>query len=674
MNQLGMNNQNRPTQHAAAPLRQLAADAVLWLIFVLLLTGFRGLMIWAFRAELSPQTGAAAGLRCFTTGLRYDVSVVTLLLIPSVLLTLVTLLRPLGDWPNRIRRLTTMIGMTACTIAFITDFGFYGEYHDQFNHWIFGLLYDDRQAIFQTIWKSYPVVMIFCGAVVANCLTCWWAGKLWRSASTLSQIPSRTPAAFFKIGIWILVVGLVVVGARGSAGRRPVQLKDAATTGDPFLNKLVLNPFAALRYTFLQRHLLQSAAGLRNFLPDGDVVAAARNIFPQTTDPTRLDVCLERLARGGPGPKPNHIFIVVMESYDAWPMEPRFAALGLTDRLSALAQTGIASRAFVSGGDGTMKSLAVMITGLPEVGVYPNFQPALRQPVPTSAAAIFQRLGYRPRFFYGGYLSWQRLGDFSRDQGFSEVYGGDQMSGKLTGNEWGVDDEVLFRFVLEHTGSEPTFNIIMSTSYHPPYSVDLRAKGFPEEKLINSASGKALDPDQVRLYGHLWYADHCLGEFVANAEQQLTRPLFAITGDHWSRRCLDPRPTLYERHAVPLVLAGREVLEQQAHRPALAGSHIDIVPTLVNLAAPRGFVYHAFGRDLLDATQSQFGAGVGVVVGPDFILAVGNHSLPEDFQGHPLTADQRPSEPLDLYYRQVHALGWWRIMKGSALLNPPRPR
>ena len=81
----------------------------------------------------------------------------------------------------------------------------------------------------------------------------------------------------------------------------------------------------------------------------------------------------------------------------------------MTERLSALAREGISSLAFVSGGDGTIKSLAVMMTGLPEVGVYPNYQPGLSHPVPTAAAAIFQQLGYRPRFFYGGYLSWQLL-------------------------------------------------------------------------------------------------------------------------------------------------------------------------------------------------------------------------------------------------------------------------
>jgi hypothetical protein len=92
-----------------------------------------------------------------------------------------------------------------------------------------------------------------------------------------------------------------------------------------------------------------------------------------------------------------------------------------TRRLAALGSEGIYTDAFLSAGDGTMPSLSTLISGLPEVGVHVNYQPAAKQPFPTATAPIFKRLGYRTRFFYSGYLSWQRLGDFCREQGFDEV-------------------------------------------------------------------------------------------------------------------------------------------------------------------------------------------------------------------------------------------------------------
>jgi len=43
-----------------------------------------------------------------------------------------------------------------------------------------------------------------------------------------------------------------------------------------------------------------------------------------------------------------------------------------------------------------------------------------------------------------------------------------------------VDDEYLLDFVVNTVDdSRPSFNIIMTTSYHPPYNVDVWARDFP---------------------------------------------------------------------------------------------------------------------------------------------------------------------------------------------------
>src|SRR5207253_9154025 len=110
--------------------------------------------------------------------------------------------------------------------------------------------------------------------------------------------------------------------ARILLGKNPAGVKNAESTDDIFLNRIVLNPFWALRYAIWQEHTMQKSAGLRTFLPDGDVPGAAMALFPTVQNPANLDECLKRIAPGNSEPKPNHIFIVVMESYDAWAMQP----------------------------------------------------------------------------------------------------------------------------------------------------------------------------------------------------------------------------------------------------------------------------------------------------------------------------------------------------------------
>ena len=647
------------------PFPQLLADMVLWLALVLLFLAFRVTLFAIFRGELSHLPDVQSFVRCLNTGLRSDATAATWAILPSLTLTLAGFFHPLGISHRRVRQLTMVIVLTLCGIIFVADVGYFAEYDNQFDHWIFGLIYDDRAAIFSTIWKSYHVVVLVVLLVACVAIGGWLLNKICRKAES-AEAPNFLSTRTARLIAIVLVVVWAFVGARVWLGRNFAGLKNAESTGDVFLNKIVLNPFFALRYAIWQEHTMQKSAGLRTILPNGDIRGAAAAIFPSALNPANLDDCLKRIAPGVSGPKPNHIFVIVMESYDAWAMQPEYAGLHLTDRVKQLGQNGIQAQGFISSGISTIESLGVIVTGLPFARAFVNFQPIVRHGLPNAAAPIFKRLGYKPRFFYGGYLSWQRIGEFCREQGFEEVYGGDQIVPHPRQKEWGVDDESLFQYVVEHTGPEPTFNLIMTTSYHPPYSVNLEMKGFDPTVVKSDPLGARLSDEQIRVLGHLWYSDKCVGDFVAEAEAKLERPIFAITGDHYSRKqyvSARPTHTLYESLAVPLVVHGTKALENTQRPTTVAGSHLDIVPTLINLAAPPGFEYHAFGRDLFDQSQPEIGYGCNAVMGPNFILKINDPTQVEDLHGQP--ASDVDGEPLALRYRQLHALGWWRAMKGN---------
>ncbi len=655
-----------PQRPHRSAYNQLLADLVAWIVLVFLLTAFRGLLVFLFRAQLAPGDSASAIWRCFSTGLGYDIQIATYVMIPSLVLTAVGFFISLGAWPERVRLVTLIFGLTACAFAFVGDVGYFVEYQNQFDHWIFGLIYDDQRAILETIWKSYPIVWLTLGILATLVVSVWGVNKLCQVTSARLHVAPRFATGIFRLLTVFLMIALIVFGARGSVGRRPIQLKDAATTGDEFLNKVVVNPFVALKEAIIEHRRLQSAAGLESFLPQGDITGALHALFPQKTNAITLDDYLLRTARGA-AVKPKHIFLVVMESYDAWPTQPPFAAWGLTTQLARLGKSGLHATAFLSAGGGTMPSLTAIITGLPFTDVNANYRDTIRHGLPTDIAAPFKKLGYHTTFFYSGYLSWQRLGPFAKEQGFDDVFGGDQMSANLTGNEWGVDDDVLFNFILEHTSDAPTFDMIMTTSYHPPFSVNLAAKGFSDAAMLATQNGRQLSAAQRHIYGHLWYADKSVGAFADACEQRFEKPLIAITGDHFSRRYPpDFRPTLFESKAVPFVLSGREVLASVPRPFAFAGSHNDIAPTLVGLAAPRGFTYYSAGRDMLDPAQPQIGYGIGAVIGTNFILETSDAAHPEDLHGEPFPSALATNR-LELNYNELHALSWWDVMRGNNL-------
>ena len=101
----------------------------------------------------------------------------------------------------------------------------------------------------------------------------------------------------------------------------------------------------------------------------------------------------------------------------------------------------------------------------------------------------------------------------------------------------------------------------------------------------------------------------------------------------------------------------------------MAGSHIDIAPTLIDLAAPAGFKYASFGENILDPRREPVGFGQYVVITPDWVFRGGEPQNAQALDGK-RAADAASAEFLDtLSHRQrvETALGWWRLMEGPTL-------
>jgi len=96
-----------------------------------------------------------------------------------------------------------------------------------------------------------------------------------------------------------------------------------------------------------------------------------------------------------------------------------------------------------------------------------------------------------------------------------------------------------------------------------------------------------------------------------------------------------------------------------------AGSHIDIGPTLIELAAPVGFEYHAFGRNLLNPQQVRPGFGREFLIGPDYIAQLKPNFKLEAIPEVPLSTQPPNAEELQQLYNDAHGIAWWRIRNGA---------
>jgi phosphoglycerol transferase MdoB-like AlkP superfamily enzyme len=363
-----------------------------------------------------------------------------------------------------------------------------------------------------------------------------------------------------------------------------------------------------------------------------------------------------------------------MESYDAWPLLDKYRSLGLSEELRKLGNEGLWIKAFLPSDEFSMRFNNTVITGLPYAGIASNWQRESQRPFPSSLPEIMRQLGYRTRWFCGAPLDWQNCQHFCPTQGFDETYGSlDIVQGTnpdASVNLWAAPDDLMYQFIASKIKEdEPSFTYVFTSSYHAPYDVDLEKAGCPLKEVpadLDEAFTMPRDT-HLRKLGHLWFADRCLGEFVRGMEKQVSRPLFVITGDHFGRNFINGHPTMFEKSCVPLVLYGKEVLRGIELPPGVAGGHVDIPATIIELTAPHGFRYCAFGNNLLAPQERFFGYGAGRIVGHDFIVEVDRPDALHEIPGRALPQPPPDLAELTSLFRSVCGISWWRHKRGPEL-------
>lgn len=647
------------------------------------LTGLLGLarlsLLIFFHKELESAVDVSSIGLCFYRGFQFDARVATSLLAPTFVLAVLSVRWWSKAFDRVVDRLRLLLGAIFISITIplgIINIGFFSEYHEQFNHWIFGLLFDDRVAIWKTIYKTYPLLPLLALSCFLSFILIVGLKRFLKRpfCDTYAYHPCVLPRPL-QVVLFVACIALFVGGLRGSFGNRPLQNIDIAITKDSLLNRIIPNAYFALVYAIYDHQTAQSQHGLEAFWPSKNIREALQVLKPGLAKPASV---LEAIQCTAPGPmteKPEHIFIIVMESQDTWSLLDSYQSLNLNPCLRAIADEGFWIKASVSSASGTLPSLSTFITGCPFVNVFPNFHPKGTTPYPTAPAPLFKALGYTANFFYGGYLSWQRIETFCKNQGFDYSYGGSVM-GPWENNEWGVHDRQLFDFILKELDpSKPSVNLVMTTSNHAPYNINLAAEGCPLPVPQPGLPWEyPVEPRLLKILAHIRYSDRCLGEFIQQAKSRFPKAVFVITGDHWSRRFINKKPSLYESRSVPIVFYAPTLLDfkDRIAPHSVAASHIDIAKTLIDLCAPQGFTYPSLGKNIFDPQARACSFGAGVVITPSHIFWPNLKSprvevLPHSKEDAPANPSAAEIQAMATYYQAFQATGWWLTTQGPEL-------
>ena len=561
------------------------------------------------------------------------------------------------------RYICSFIVIFLTTLLFIARFPFYQQFHSGFNQMLFTALHEDIYALFMSLVVEFQLPLklafvILLSLAITIVFNKYFSHKL--NFKLLNRLSFNMKTVCLILCTYI--IGTLSLYGGGWSWRTGVNWENAGITNDTFLNEIILDDYQAIYRAYANQMRMEACNGLSFAAQDVTNLAHALTSKDGQND---LSIYLSKQAQGNKIEKPKHIFVIVSESYANWPLLDKYSELHIADNMKNITKQNdtIYTSHMLPSGSSTVGALMTMVTGLANSNLYLTTMPeALEKPYLTATAPQLKKLGYETNFWYSGPATWENIQEFCLAQGFDNFYSRGNIDENASGSVWGADDEYLYQAVLDNIDdTKPSFSIILNTSNHSPFNIDLNSKGFNAESVKNALpANEQNNQDLIKELGHFWYADRAAGEFIAKVKEKYPDSLFIFIGDHADRYNIDKVPSMYERYTVPFIITGKGIDKSMLPQDS-AGSHIDVIPTVIELIAPKDFTYYSVGKSMF---ENKLGENYGFWITSN---AIGNTddliNKPEFFNEQILP----DANQLETYINSVRAISWWLGKYGTII-------
>lgn len=554
----------------------------------------------------------------------------------------------INKWPaEKIRKTVHYLLIFFFTVCFFARIPYYKIFNSAFNMMLINGVHDDIAAILATAVDEYQLLWRLPAALITAAVIChaWSLFLKYLPGIEFTNIKCKKLVAVFTI-LMLPVLWVFVRFGGAFTYADSINWISAARLKSNLLNEAILDDGQALyRVYYMKRDLNKitdiniSADELRQkitALGGNGNVSSIDQAFERT-------VKQERLSK-----KPTNVVLIIGESFGLWPFLEEYKDLGLVDKSIALQNSanGAAVKYMLANSTGTIGGINGIVTGLPDTGKYENYQPNPENTIYKSGVAyIMKQLGYKTIFWYGGFSSWQNIRSFILSQGFDEFHCADEFT-YTGGNSWGCPDKVLFDNISKYIntqGDEKVLHVVMTGSNHPPYTIAVDKEGFAREtvktKLDDSISSSDMSLTDL---GHIWYADHVMGNFIEATDKKIPDSLFVVTGDHSERFTFEKEQDIKTLSAIPCIFYGSGI--EKVWFEDKIGVTMQLPGTLAELIAPAGFKYTALWPNIFNTTS------------------VFNHRLYADDTGIGLlNSNEQVKKTAD----DAKSIAAWRILKGD---------
>ena len=568
------------------------------LLFLLVQTILRVIFWLKFKSPLDPAPVNDL-IYAFYLGLKYDLQVSVVLVIPILLLGWIRPIHPVYSETGKrlwfVYTGTVMLGLLA---IYAIDFGHYAYLEQRLNATALRFL-ENLQISATMVWQTYPVIT---GSLVLILLV-YTSLTLFRFVTSYIQpIPGQYNRWYQKTAIVIITFFIVLLGLYGKISWYPLRWSDAFFSTHAFTGQLATNPILYFFNTLKNRDETFDLPAARE-----SYALMADYLGVDNPDPDKLNYIRSFDFDTDPGRVPPNVVVVILESFASYKSGLGGNPLDPTPNLDRLASEGHFYKNFFVTETGTARSVWTFITGIPDIELNKT---SSRNPLIVDQYTIINSFDkYKKFYFLGGSASWANIrGLLSGNIPGLEIYEeGSYTSPRV--DVWGISDLSLFEEannVLKDVDG-PFFAVIQTSGNHRPYTIPEDNKGF---KILTADDLK----HEVTDYGFnsleelnsFRFMDHSIGHFIKLAEKEpyFDNTLFVFFGDHGIPASTGKHTPKAEEQLrisgvrVPLVMYGKGIIKTPARIDKVA-SQVDVLPTIASITQT-DYIDSTMGRDLLD--------------------------------------------------------------------------
>lgn len=238
---------------------------------------------------------------------------------------------------------------------------------------------------------------------------------------------------------------------------------------------------------------------------------------------------------------------------------------------------------------------------------------------PQTMATIFKQDGYKTNSYHSYFKEYYNRNIMHKTLGFDRYHALEDLFPEEITNfkeEYWIDDIKLIEEYLKNKQNNKTYDLIITTSSHLPYSSN-RTQLIANYQTVKKIYPD-LDEELAYYYASIMKLDEAIGLLVDNLSDN---DVLMIVGDHYPYGLnkmaineLIPEKD-YHKYQVPLIIYNKEVQTQTIHK---SGSTFDVLPTIANLFGIE-LKELCLGEDLLSQEESKiYFANSDVLIGNNY--------------------------------------------------------